>query len=205
MDPRGDLGLRDDFLRHPADMEGALARWMPSTTEHKESIVSLSRKRKKELRRLQEDAAKLWESQQAVAGHAAQVARAAGRQLGQVTREEVLPAVQSGYERHVVPAVDRGMRFTRNVVDKQIVPAVGSVIGSALSAWDVANDKRRTVKWLPGYVEPTPAKRGPSVGSVIAVILGVAAALGAIYAAWQTLRTDDELWVADDPLAGPHA
>lgn len=171
----------------------------------RESIVSLSRKRKKELRRLQNDANKLWESQQEVAGQAAQIARAAGRQLGTVTREDVLPAVHDSYERHVAPVVNRGVNASRKVVDKTIVPAVGGVIGTALSAWDVANEKRRSVSWLPGYVEPAPAKRGPSVGSVIAVILGVAAAVGVVYAAWQTLRADDELWVADDPLGTPNA
>ena len=40
---------------------------------------------------------------------------------------------------------------------------------------------------------------------VIALILGVAAAAGVLYAAWQTLRADDELWVADDPLRAPDA
>ena len=163
--------------------------------------MSLSRKRKKELRRLQNDATKLWETQQEVAGHAAEIARAAGRQLGNVTREEVFPAVQGAYERKVAPVVQRG----RTVVDKAIVPAVGGVIGTALSAWDVANEKRRSISWLPGYVEPAPAKSGPSVGSVIAIILGVAAAVGVVYAAWQTLRADDELWVADDPLGTPNA
>ena len=28
---------------------------------------------------------------------------------------------------------------------------------------------------------------------------------GVLYAAWQTLRADDELWVADDPLRAPDA
>ena len=28
---------------------------------------------------------------------------------------------------------------------------------------------------------------------------------GVIFAAWQTLRADDELWVADDPLRAPEA
>ncbi len=164
--------------------------------------MSLSRKRKKELRRLQSDAGKLWESQQAVAEHAADIAREAGRQLSSFGREEVAPAVRDSYERHVAPVVDRGVRASRNIIDRNVVPVVGGVIGSALSAWDVANEKRKTVKFLPGYVEPAPVKTGPSVGAVIAVILGAAAAIGVVWAAWQTLRADDELWVADDPLAG---
>ena len=44
--------------------------------------MSLSRKRKKELRKLQEQANNLWESQQVLVGEAASVAREAGRQLG---------------------------------------------------------------------------------------------------------------------------
>jgi hypothetical protein len=47
--------------------------------------------------------------------------------------------------------------------------------------------------------------KGPGVGSVIAIILGAAAAVGVLYAAWQALRADDELWVADDPLSAPNA
>jgi hypothetical protein len=52
---------------------------------------------------------------------------------------------------------------------------------------------------------PAPKKRGMGAGGVIAIILGVAAAAGVLYAAWQTLRADDELWVADDPLRAPDA
>lgn len=157
--------------------------------------INLSRKRKKELRRLQNDANQLWENQQVLVGHAADVAREAGRQLGNLGREQVVPVVQDTYNRRVAPVVDRGVKIGREVVDKRIVPVVGGVVGSALSAWDIANNKRHG-----GYVvQAAPAKKGPGIGSVIAVILGVTAAAGVLYAAWQALRADDELWVADDP------
>ena len=54
-------------------------------------------------------------------------------------------------------------------------------------------------------VREAPASKGIGAGGVIAIILGVGAALGVLYAAWQTLRADDELWVADDPLRAPDA
>lgn len=168
-----------------------------------ESIVSLSRKRKKELRRLQDDANQLWESQQVIVGHAADVAREASRQIGNLGREQVLPVVQDTYNRRVAPVVDRGVKIGKHVVDDKVVPIVGGVVGSALSAWDVANAKRQ------GFTSPravvAPAKNGPGLGSVVAIILGVAAAVGVIYAARQALRADDELWVADDPLSAPNA
>ncbi len=177
-------------------------------SNRQESNVSITRKRKKELRRLQADANQLWENQQILVGHAADVAREAGRQLGNFSREQVAPAVQDTYSRRVQPVVDQSVRFGKHVVDDKVVPIVGGVVGSALTAWDVANAKRNGVvrkveKKVRKAVEPE--KKGPGAGSVIALILGIAAAAGVLYAAWQALRADDELWVADDPLAAPEA
>jgi hypothetical protein len=166
--------------------------------------VSLSRKRKKELRRLQNDATQLWESQQVLVGHAADVAREASRQLGSLGREQVLPVVQDTYNRRVAPVVDRGVKIGKHVVDDKVVPIVGGVVGSALTAWDVANAKRLGIEKQVRKATK-PQKSGPGLGSVVAIILGVAAAAGVLYAAWQALRADDELWVADDPLSAPEA
>jgi hypothetical protein len=42
------------------------------------------------------------------------------------------------------------------------------------------------------------AKSGPGAGSIVSIVLGLLVAGGAAYAIWQTLRADDDLWVADD-------
>lgn len=172
--------------------------------------MSLSRKRKKELRKLQSQANSLWEAQQVLVGEAASVARAAGQQLGHLHREEVKPRVAAGYETYAAPYVDRG----KKVVNNTVLPAAGAVVGSAMSVWDTANDARarlaagRGLDLRSSWAKNAPApakKKGLGAGGVIAIILGVAAALGVLYAAWQTLRADDELWVADDPLRAPDA
>ena len=175
--------------------------------------MSVSRKRKKELRRLQGQATQLWEAQQVLVGEAANVAREAGRQLGNYNRETVVPAVQANYEKYAAPYVDKGVKLSRRVYSDRIVPAAGAALGSALEVWDVANESRAGAAVARGtdavrkfaskapVVEPP--KKGIGAGGVIAIILGVAAALGVLYAAWQTLRADDELWVADDPLRAP--
>lgn len=170
--------------------------------------MSLSRKRKKELRKLQTQANSLWESQQVLVGEAANVAREARRQLSHLNREEVQPRIQAGYQTYAAPYVEKG----KDVVNHTIVPAAGAVVGSALSVWDAANDTRSRLASgrgldLSSFRKPAPApvKKGIGAGGVIAIILGVAAALGVLYAAWQTLRADDELWVADDPLRAPDA
>ncbi len=191
--------------------------------------MSLSRKRKKELRKLQDQATTLWESQQVLLGQAGNVAREARRQLGNYNREQVVPTVQHSYEKYAAPYVEQGVQTSKKVYNDKIVPAAGAVIGSALSVWDAANEKRKDLAAGRGFtsldvgkyqkkaekygkkaarqltVSTAPKKKSMGAGGVIAILLGVAAAAGVLYAAWQTLRADDELWVADDPLRAPDA
>ncbi|MBB2976538.1 hypothetical protein FHX49_002113 [Microbacterium endophyticum] len=194
--------------------------------------MSLSRKRKKELRKLQDHANRVWGSQQVIVGEAADVAREASRQLGYFGREQVAPAVQASYDRYAAPYVDRGVKYSKHVLSDKVVPVTGSVVGSALSVWDAANDTRQRIAAGKGLALPDakkyqkladkygkkaskklsaklsalePQQKGIGAGGVIAIILGVFAAAGILYAAWQTLRADDELWVADDPLRAPDA
>jgi hypothetical protein len=46
-------------------------------------------------------------------------------------------------------------------------------------------------------IAKTQPKKAP-VGGIVAIVFGVVAAVGVGYALWQTLRADDELWIADD-------
>lgn len=193
--------------------------------------MSLSRKRKKELHKLQEQASKLWASQQVLLGESANVAREAGRQLGNYGREQVVPAVQQGYGKYAAPYVTKGVEVSRHLLTDKVVPTAGAVVGSALSVWDAANDTRARLSAGRGLALPDakvyakkadkygkaatkalsakfaaqPKRSGIGAGGVIAILLGIAAAAGVVYAAWQTLRADDELWVADDPLRAPDA
>jgi hypothetical protein len=167
--------------------------------------ISLSRKRKKELRKLQGQAADLWDAQQHLMGEAATVAREAGRQLGNFNKEHVVPTVNAQYDARVRPYVDKGYKIGRQIVNDRIVPVVGAAAGTAMSVVDAANAKRLELAKAAGHVVEPPRKSGIGAGGVIAILLGVAAAVGIAYAAWQTLRADDELWVADDPLAAPDA
>jgi hypothetical protein len=105
--------------------------------------VSLSRKRKKELRKLQHQANTLWESQQVLIGQAGEVAREAGRQLGNYNREQVVPTVQHTYEKYAAPYVEQGVATSKKVYNDKVVPTAGALIGSALSVWDAANEKRQ--------------------------------------------------------------
>ncbi|GAA1703317.1 hypothetical protein GCM10009808_21540 [Microbacterium sediminicola] len=194
--------------------------------------MSLSRKRKKQLRTLQKQANGLWESQQALLGDAAAVAREAGRQLGNYQREQVVPGMKSAYGTYAAPYLAKGVASSKSFLADKVVPATGVVVGSAMSAWDAANETRAKLAAGRGLEAPdaktyakladkygtdvaaklskklalVPEKKsGIGVGGVFAIVLGALAAAGILYAAWQTLRADDELWVADDPLRAPDA
>jgi hypothetical protein len=168
--------------------------------------VSLTRKRKKELKQLQDQANKLWSAQQGLMSDAAGVAKEAGRQLGNYNREQVQPRIQANYSKYAAPYVDKGVSASQRVLNDRVIPAAGAVVGSALSVWDAANEKRGGLGSGRGVIAaPVETKKGMGAGGVIALLLGIGAAVGIIYAAWQTLRADDELWVADDPLRAPDA
>src|SRR4051794_34297726 len=147
--------------------------------DDREGPVSLSRKRKKELRKLQNQANRLWESQQVLVGDAASVAREARRQLSNYRREQLLPQAIDTYDKYAAPYVDKGIAVTKQVSDR-VAPAAGAVVGSALSVWDAANQTRSRLADGRGFsfshvpvIEP-PKKSGVGVGGILAIIFGVA-------------------------------
>jgi hypothetical protein len=174
--------------------------------------MSLSRKRQKELNRLRGNAEDLWHAQQDVLDRASTIVREAGRQAGQLTREEVAPRVRDGYATYLQPGLDRGAHFTRraaqtagDVMSNNIVPAIGTALGTALSVADVAKDARvqAAVRRLSPKKAVKQQKSGLGFGAVFGIGVAVVAVAGVGYAVWQTFRADDELWVADDEPIAP--
>ncbi|MES1169163.1 MAG: hypothetical protein ABUL47_00575, partial [Leifsonia sp.] len=135
--------------------------------------------------------------------------------------EEVGPRVRDAYDGRVRPAVASGLAAGRTAAatarerfSDDVLPSLSATIGSALALLDVAKDPRvrevmkrasSTASKVTGrasFVEPPKKSAGP--GRYILIGLGVVAALGVAYAAWQTLRADDDLWIEDlgDPGSG---
>ncbi len=178
--------------------------------------MALSRKRQKELDRLKAQAEDLWEDQKELLDHASKVVRDASRQAANYTREEVAPRVRETYEERVKPAVNAGLAgarsaagTTRDKLVDDVLPAMSSALGTALAAIEVAKNKQvreaisratkigTDVGARVGIVKP----KAPGPGRYILIGFGVVAALAVAYAAWQTLRADDDLWIDDEPEA----
>ena len=163
--------------------------------------MALSKKRQRQLDGLTDTAADVWEDQKEVLERANKVIRAASRRA----RDEVASRGQDVFESRVRPVVDSG----RERITEDVLPAVSSALGSALAVLEAARnpDVRaalgraatagRTVASKSGLVKSKPAS-GP--GRYILIGVGIVALAGIAYAAWQTLRADDDLLIDDDEL-----
>jgi hypothetical protein len=186
----------------------------PMFVHYEEDLVGLSRKRKKELTRLRGTASELWNDQKDVLEQASQVVREASKQLGHLNREEVAPRVRDAVDQHLRPGVASGVAATRSAAgttrDKlveDVMPAVVSALASAIAVIDAAKSPQvreaisragRVGSRLGSTVAPAPRPKSPGPGRYILIGVGLVAVAGIAYAAWQTLRADDELWVSDE-------
>lgn len=179
--------------------------------------MGLSRKRQRELKRLKNSAGDLWDGQKDLLEHASHVVREATRQAANYAREEVAPSAKATFDDKVRPAVASGFATAgagarsvahagREKLSEDVLPAVSGALGNALALLEVAKDPRvrDVIKKVTttgtaaatkvGIVKPK--KSGP--GKYILIGVGVVALAGIAYAAWQTLRADDDLWIDDD-------
>lgn len=178
--------------------------------------MALSRKRRKELNRLKGQAEDLWDNQKELLDHASKVVREASRQAAHFAREEVGPRARDAYEDRVLPAVSSGIAGARSAAGNarenlthNVIPAMTSALGTALAAIEVAKDRQvrdaitratkigTDVGTRVGIIKPKPA----GAGRYILIGIGVVAFAAVAYAAYQTLRADDELWIDDEAVA----
>jgi hypothetical protein len=179
--------------------------------------MGLSGKRKRELDRLKGQAGNVWDDQKDVLERANRVVREARRQAGNYAREEVSPRVRETIDTRVKPAVSSGLSaaggaaaLTRERVVDDVFPAVSSALGSALALLEVAKDPhvRDALKRVSAggsraasKVSIPVKKQSAGPGRYILIGVGLVALAGVAYAAWQTLRADDDLWIDDEELS----
>jgi len=173
--------------------------------------MALSRTRQKELKKLKRSADELWEQQREALDQAAHVLREATHQARALSREELAPRVAGVYTEHVQPAVASGIAGAKTAgsavkekVVGDVLPALSGAVGSAIAVIEAARDPRvrevvrsaaRTGGKVVKLAPPPTKRRGP--GTFILIGLGVVAVAGVAYAAWQTLRADEDLWIED--------
>lgn len=176
--------------------------------------MALSRKRQKELTRLKRSAEELWDEQRDALEHASAVLKDARRQAANYAREEVAPRARGTYEQRVAPAVASGVAAGQRAASRanhrlsdEVLPALSAAIGSALARIEAAQDPRVRAALKQASASASdigqrlhivePPKKKSSFGSYLLIGFGAVAAIGVLYAAWQTFRADDDLWIED--------
>ncbi|WP_072314731.1 hypothetical protein [Agrococcus sp. Marseille-P2731] len=166
--------------------------------------LELSRKRAKEIKKLRKQADKLWAEQRAVSHHAAEIARRAKDQARAYSNESLVPAAERAVNRSVDAGRDGLSKATRGW-NRSVVPAIATGLGSFAAMAQVAKDDRvkgaiENVRKYATVPEIAPAhshRSGPNAIQWVLIGVGAVAVVGAAYAAWQTLRADDDLWIPD--------
>lgn len=165
--------------------------------------MSLTRKRKRELKKLRSHAEVLLGEQREILGHASMLAQEAGRQAKHLGNEYVVPRVNDAFE-GVRPTIDRGVQTARRASAQArlfVAPLLASALANTVRGLErVENlDAARQVQAYGvqrGLLQAPKKKCG--VGRVLAIGAGVAAAGAIGYTLWQAFRSDDELWVAPE-------
>ena len=97
--------------------------------------MDLSRRRERELARLGEEAQSLWHRQRDVLGRAGDLLREAGRQAGDIGREDVYPRARASVESHLSPALSKWGKAPQK---RQNSSGLGSALLMAIGAAAVA-------------------------------------------------------------------
>lgn len=165
--------------------------------------MQLSRKRRRELKKLRTQAEVLLDHQREVLGHAGQVFGEAGRQAKELGNEHLMPRVELAVDQ-ARPFVQRNVACARRAADRVRI-AAAPVVAAALAGTvrslermerSEASRQLRDFGEQRGLIEPVKKKK--KRGGLIAVGIGVAAATAVGYALWQAFREDDDMWVSSD-------
>lgn len=168
--------------------------------------MQLSRKRRRELKKLRKQAEVLLDHQREVLGHAGSVLGEANRQAKQLGSEHLLPRIESAVDQ-ARPIVDRNIAAARRASDRVRVmtaPAVAAAIAGTVRSLE-RMEQRDASRQLRDFGEQhgliAPAQKKKRAGGFFAIVLGVAAAGAVGYALWQAFRDDDDdMWVSSDEI-----
>lgn len=163
--------------------------------------MELSRKRRRELRRLRKEAEELLNEQRIVLGHAGTVAQHAGKQVKLLSDEHLQPRIDSAVA-VARPKVERALARAKRSAERVrtvTAPYVTASLERAIEQLDRLEDKSaansvRRFAERTGYVKP---KKKRCCGSVFGVLAAIATA-GIGYLVWQAFRDDDDLWVTPE-------
>lgn len=165
--------------------------------------MSLSRKDRRELKKLRGQAQVLLEEQREVLGHAGALAQQAGRQAKRLSDTYVAPRIDDAFE-GVRPLVDRGVSTARRAGTNArllIAPVLAGALASTIRGLERVENVEAARQLQRFGVERgilAKPKRAFGFGKVFAIVAGVLSVSAVAYVFWQAFREDDELWLSPE-------
>jgi hypothetical protein len=204
---------------------------------------------KKQVKRLKEDAQRLWVDQQALLTRANSLRQTATPHVQGYAKDrldKVVPGASTLVAEKVAPVVGKAGKAAgtyaastaKDALTGVLLPSISSAVAAAVSLAEEAGDrlglpdsvtkqgakataklgvvtkaghksgakggaKLRAAAKAGGAAAKTASsgKSGIGAGRVVLILLGIGLLAGIGYAVWQTLRADDDLWVADEDTA----
>lgn len=171
--------------------------------------MELTRKQKRKLKKLRQQANSLLQEQRLLLSHAGELAQQAGREARQLSDVYISPRVGEAIDT-VRPALDRGVHAARNIGTRArlfTAPILAAALASTVRGLDrlESHEAAKHVQDFgvrQGLLQP--AKKRFGFGRAFAIGAGIAATAAVAYTLWQAFRSDDELWMAsEEPWTAP--
>lgn len=164
--------------------------------------MSLSRKRRRELKQLKKLTDAVLDEQRIVLGHAGDVLSEAGYQAKKLSDEHLAPRVANAYAvvRPTVDGVLARLRSFGQATGKTISPYTTNAVLRASAALEAADrkDLAKQLVRLGAKSGLVVVKKRSTVGTVVGIVAGVAAAAAVGYSLFQVFRDDEDVWVAPE-------
>ncbi|HUH53274.1 MAG TPA: DNA/RNA helicase [Microbacteriaceae bacterium] len=164
--------------------------------------MALSRKRKRELKKLRAHTESLLDQQRDVLQNAGVVFSEATRQAKQLGSEELMPRVNKKLDA-VRPQVERNLATMRRASDRvkvAVAPVVATALAKTVTALDNI-DARNAAQQVEQFGRDRGILKKPrrSRVGIFAIGVGVVAAAAVGVALWQAFRDeDDDMWVSSE-------
>ncbi|MBT1018655.1 DNA/RNA helicase [Canibacter sp. lx-72] len=162
--------------------------------------MSLSRKNKRELKKLRKLVGVVLDEQRDVIDHAGVVLSEAGNQAKKLSNQHLLPRVAKAYKT-VSPTVERGLanliKFSQGLGDK-MPPLAEQTVLRAINAANSTGNKN-LAKSIRKFAEKNGViKKRNTPGKTLAILAGIGVAAAVGYSLWQSFRDDEDIWLAPE-------
>ncbi|MDO4240958.1 MAG: DNA/RNA helicase [Microbacteriaceae bacterium] len=161
--------------------------------------MALSRKRRRELKKLRKLTGNLLHEQKEVFSSAGEVIGKAGKQVRHLSNEHIAPRIETVGDlvRPVLNSTANLIKRAGNGLRAAAQPVASNTLQHAVNVLENQN-RKGAAKKLTKYGQRIGLLKKSRRGGIIGLIIGLLVAAGVGFSLWQAFRDDEELWIAPE-------